>query len=179
MVVNEDILVEIVRPGTGDPVPAARSARWWSPPSIRAYPLVRFGDRRPLGGAAGSPVRPHQHAHQGLDGPRRPATKVRGMFVDPAQIAAILKRHPNIGRARLLVTREGDLDATRLQVEGEKHAIDVVRLAQDFHATTGLRLGGADIVPPGASQTTGKLSRISAATTEPSSGPTLRPKAYA
>jgi phenylacetate-CoA ligase len=79
------------------------------------------------------------------------------MFIDPAQIAAILKRHPNIGRARLLVTREADLDAMRLQVEGEKHAIDVVRLAQDFHATTGLRLGGSDIVPLGSLPNDGRV----------------------
>ena len=158
MVVNEDILVEIVRPGTGDPVPDGEVGEVVVTTLNRAYPLVRFGTGDLSAVLAGrSPCGRTNMRLKGWMGRADQRTKVKGMFVDPAQIAAILKRHPNIGRARLLVTREGDLDATRLQVEGERHAIDVVRLAQDFHATTGLRLGGADIVPPGSLPNDGRV----------------------
>ena len=151
MVVNEDILVEIVRPGTGDPVPDGEVGEVVVTTLNRAYPLVRFGTGDLSAVLAGqSPCGRTNMRLKGWMGRADQRTKVKGMFVDPSQIAAILKRHPNIGRARLVVTREDDLDATRLQVEGERHAIDVVRLAQDFHETTGLRVGGTDIVPPGS-----------------------------
>jgi len=84
MIVDDGVIVEIVRPGTGDPLPEAMSARSWSRVQPR-LPLIRFGtgDMSAVlsGGArAGAP-----HAHQGLDGPRDSAPRCRGMFVDPSR----------------------------------------------------------------------------------------------
>ena len=72
--VDEGVIVEIVRPGTGDPVPEGDVGEVVVTTFNRAYPLIRFGTGDMSAVLAGAePVRPHQHAHQGLDGPRRPA----------------------------------------------------------------------------------------------------------
>lgn len=146
LVVNEDILLEIVRPGTDDPVPDGEVGEIVVTTLNRAYPLVRFGTgdlSAVLSGA--SPCGRTNMRLKGWMGRADQRTKVRGMFVDPAQIAAIGKRHPEIVRMRLVVTREGEQDAMRLQVEGRSGSIDAERLARDFHETTGLRLGESDI----------------------------------
>jgi hypothetical protein len=62
-------------------------------------------------------MRTKQHAHQGLDGPHRPAPKVKGIFVRPEHIAEIGKRHPELGRLRLVVTRAGETDVMTLKAE--------------------------------------------------------------
>ncbi len=79
MVVNEDLIMEIVRPGTGDPVAAGRRRRDRRHLARPAASLDPARARRPHRGAAGrKPVRTHQHAHQGLDGPRRPDHQGQG-----------------------------------------------------------------------------------------------------
>ena len=79
MVVNEDLIMEIVRPGTGDPVAPGDVGEIVVTSLDPASPLDSPGDRRPHRGAAGpEPVRPQQHAHQGLDGPRRPDHQGQG-----------------------------------------------------------------------------------------------------
>ena len=158
MLVNEDILVEIVRPGTGDPVPDGEVGEIVVTTLNRAYPLVRFGtgDLSAVIGEA-SPCGRTNMRLKGWMGRADQRTKVKGMFVDPAQIAAIGKRHPEIARLRLIVTRQDERDATRLKGEAEKEAVDVERLAQDFHATTGLRLDDSEIVPSGTLPNDGKV----------------------
>ena len=110
LVVDEGVIVEIVRPGTGDLVPAGEVGEVVVTPLYNAdYPLVRFAHRRPVRAAARSPVaaplRSHQRAHQGLDGPRRPddqgARHVRSSVAGRGDAA----RHPEIARARLVVDR--------------------------------------------------------------------------
>jgi phenylacetate-CoA ligase len=158
MVVNEDILVEIVRPGTGDPVPEGEVGEIVVTTLNRGYPLVRFGTgdlSAVIPGA--SPCGRTNMRLKGWMGRADQRTKVKGMFVDPAQIAAIRERHPEILRARLEVTREGEMDATCLRVEAEPDAVDTARLAQDFQQTTGLRLGRAEIVPPSTLPNDGKV----------------------
>ena len=111
--------MEIVRPGTGDPVTEgdvgeivvhlARPAASLDPPRARRSHRRASGPK---------PVRAHQHAHQGLDGaaPTRPP-RSRACFVRPEQIAEIGKRHPELGRLRLVVTRSGEADLMTLKAE--------------------------------------------------------------
>jgi phenylacetate-CoA ligase len=157
MIVNEDILVEIVRPGTGDPVPDGEVGEIVVTTLNRAYPLVRFGTGDLSAILAGpSPCSRTNMRLKGWMGRADQRTKVRGMFVDPAQLAAIAKRHEGVGRMRLIVTREGEQDATRLDVESERE-IDLARLAEDFQKATGLRLGETQRVAPGSLPNDGKV----------------------
>ncbi len=158
MVVNEDLLVEIVRPGTGDPVPEGEVGEIVVTTLNRAYPLVRFGtgDLSAIIPGA-SPCGRTNMRLKGWMGRADQRTKVKGMFVDPVQIDAICKRHPAILRARLEVTRDGEMDATCLRVEAEPGAVDTARVSEDFQKTTGLRLGKAEVVPPGTLPNDGKV----------------------
>jgi phenylacetate-coenzyme A ligase PaaK-like adenylate-forming protein len=63
------------------------------------------------------PLRAHQYTHQGWMGRADQTAKVKGMFVRPEQIAEIGKRHPELGRLRLVVTRSGEADLMTLKVE--------------------------------------------------------------
>jgi phenylacetate-CoA ligase len=158
MVVNEDILVEVVRPGTGEPVPDGEVGEIVVTTLNRAYPMIRFGTGDLSAVISGpSPCGRTNMRLKGWMGRADQRTKVKGMFVDPGQIASILKRHPGIARARLIVTRQDDQDAMRLQAEGETHAIDLARLVEDFQKTTGLRAGETEIVPLGSLPNDGKV----------------------
>ena len=117
LVLDEGVIVEIVRPGTGDPVPGARWASWSSPrstPTTRSSALA-LATRLPCCRAV--PHGPHQHPHQGWMGRADQTTKVRGMFVHPGQVAAIAKRFPQVQRARLVVSGEMANDQMVLRVE--------------------------------------------------------------
>lgn len=111
LVVDEGVLVEIVRPGSGDPVPAGEVGEVIVTTLVNAaYPLIRFatGDLSAfLPGT--SPCGRTNARLRGWMGRADQAAKVRGMFVQPAQVAGLLRRHPEIRRARLVV----DLDAGR------------------------------------------------------------------
>ena len=119
MVVNEDLIMEIVRPGhRRSRAPRAMSARSSSPRSIRIIP--GSGSRsatspRRLPGA--SPCGRTNMRIKGWMGRADQTTKVKGMFVRPEQIAEIAKRHPELGRLRLVVTREGETDVMTLKAE--------------------------------------------------------------
>ena len=118
MVVNEDLILEIVRPGTGDPVPEAKSAKSSSPRSIRTIPLIRFalGDLSAIMPGA-SPCGRTNTRIRGWMGRADQTAKVKGMFVRPEQIAEVARRHPELGRLRLVVTRENEQDVMTLQAE--------------------------------------------------------------
>jgi phenylacetate-CoA ligase len=118
MIVNEDLIVEIVRPGTDDPVPAGEVGEWWSPSFNPSYPLIRFG----TGDLSAvldepSPCGRTNMRIKGWMGRADQRTKVKGMFVDPKQVDAVVKAVPGIARARLVVDRDGDADAMTLMVE--------------------------------------------------------------
>ncbi|MEC9342488.1 MAG: AMP-binding protein [Pseudomonadota bacterium] len=118
MVVNEDLIVEIVRPGTDDPVAAGEVGELVVTNFNAAYPLVRFG----TGDLSAvldepSPCGRTNMRIKGWMGRADQRTKIKGMFVDPKQIDAVTKSVPGIARARLVVTREGERDAMTLQVE--------------------------------------------------------------
>ena len=118
MILDEEIIVEILRPGTGDPLPEGEVGEVAVTTLNPDYPLIRFatGDLSALMPGS-SPCGRTGPRIRGWLGRADQTTKVKGMFVQPAQVAAVLKRHGEIARARLVVTREGDSDVMTLKCE--------------------------------------------------------------
>jgi len=119
LVVDEGVLLEIVTPGTGDPV-AQGDVGEVVVTTLHTvdYPLIRFGTGDLSAILPGpSPCGRTNARIKGWLGRADQRTKVKGMFVDPAQVAAIVRRHPEIARARLVVDNPGDADRMTLHVE--------------------------------------------------------------
>jgi phenylacetate-CoA ligase len=118
MVVNEDLILEIVRPGTGDPVAESEVGEIVVTTLDPDHPWIRLaiGDlTAALAGASGC-GRTNMRI-KGWMGRADQTTKVKGMFVRPEQIAEIASRHPELKRLRLVVTRENEQDAMTLRCE--------------------------------------------------------------
>jgi len=118
MVVNEDLILEIVRPGTGDPVQAGDVGEIVVTSLDPDHPWIRLalGDlTASLPGT--SPCGRTNMRIKGWMGRADQTTKVKGMFVRPEQIAEIGKRHPALGRLRLVVSRSGETDVMTLRAE--------------------------------------------------------------
>ena len=118
MVADEDILLEIVRPGTGDPVAPGEVGEVVVTTFNPDYPLIRFGTgdlSAVLPGA--SPCGRTNLRIKGWMGRADQTTKVKGMFVQPGHVAAVVKRHPQIERARLVIEGEMANDRMTLKVE--------------------------------------------------------------
>jgi len=118
LVVDEGVLVEIVRPGTGDPVPAGEVGEVVVTQLANAeYPLIRFGTGDLSAVLPGvSPCGRTNLRIRGWMGRADQTTKVKGMFVHPGQVATILARHPQIARARLVIENPDGNDRMTLQV---------------------------------------------------------------
>ena len=118
MVVNEDLLLELVRPGTGDPVADGEVGEIVVTTFNRDYPLVRFatGDLSAVLPGPSPCGRTNQRI-RGWMGRADQTTKVRGMFVHPHQVAEVLKRH-GLARGRLVVENDAGEDRMTLHVEG-------------------------------------------------------------
>ena len=118
LVVNEDIIVEIVRPGTGDPVPEGDVGEIVVTTLDPHHPFIRLalGDLTATMPGLSACGRTNMRI-KGWMGRADQATKVKGMFVRPEQVAEIGRRHPELGRLRLVVTREGEADVMTLQAE--------------------------------------------------------------
>ncbi|MBA1156685.1 phenylacetate--CoA ligase family protein [Microvirga mediterraneensis] len=118
LVVNEDIIVEIVRPGTGDPVPEGDVGEIVVTTLDPRHPFVRLALGDLTAAMSGSsPCGRTNMRIKGWMGRADQATKVKGMFVRPEQVAEIGRRHPELGRLRLVVTREGETDVMTLMAE--------------------------------------------------------------
>ena len=118
MVVNEDLILEIVRPGTGEPVAEGDVGEIVITSLDPDHPWIRLaiGDlTAALPGA--SPCGRTGMRIKGWMGRADQTTKIKGMFVRAEQIAEIAKRHPELGRLRLVVTREGESDVMTLKAE--------------------------------------------------------------
>jgi phenylacetate-CoA ligase len=117
LVVNEEMIVEIVRPGTGDPVPEGEVGEVVVTPFNADYPLLRFatGDLSAILSGR-SPCGRTNARIKGWMGRADQTTKVRGMFVHPHQVADVLRRH-GIPRGRLVVENEGGEDRMTLRIE--------------------------------------------------------------
>ncbi|MCU0790767.1 MAG: AMP-binding protein, partial [Nitratireductor sp.] len=151
MVVSENIILEIVRPGTDDPVPPGEVGEIVVTNFNSAYPLIRFGtgDLSALMEGA-SPCGRTNLRIKGWMGRADQRTKVKGMFVDPKQVDLVAKAFPAIARARLVVTRDGDSDAMTLQVEQRPgQSADLEQIASALTAQTRLkgRVELADSLP--------------------------------
>lgn len=158
MIVNEDLIVEIVRPGADDPVADGEVGELVVTCLNPAYPLVRFGTGDLSAVLPGrSPCGRTNLRIKGWMGRADQRTKVKGMFVDPRQIAELVSRHKEIGRARLVVSRDGDRDAMVLQVEPAGANVPAAeRIGATLREIT--KLGGkVEVVARGALPNDGKV----------------------
>ncbi len=118
LVVDEAVLLEIVRPGTGDPLPAGEVGEVVVTVLNAAYPLVRFGTGDLSAILPGTCPSGRSNVRiKGWLGRADQTTKVRGMFVHPGQVAEVVKRHPEVAKARLVVEGEMANDRLTLRVE--------------------------------------------------------------
>ena len=119
LIVDEGALIEIVRPGTGDPLAAGEVGEVVVTLLANVdYPLIRFGTGDMSAVLPGvSPCGRTNMRIKGWLGRADQTTKVKGMFVHPAQIAAVVRRHPEILRARLVVDNPEGIDRMTLRVE--------------------------------------------------------------
>jgi len=159
LVLDEGVILEIVRPGTGDPVVEGEVGEVVVTVLNPDYPLIRFGTgdlSAVLPGAC--PSGRTNTRIRGWLGRADQTTKVRGMFVHPGQVAEIVKRFPEVARARLVVTGEMANDTMTLKVEtacsgpGELAA----RLAETIRDVTKLR-GEVELLLPGTLPNDGKV----------------------
>jgi phenylacetate-CoA ligase len=158
MIVNENMIVEIVRPGTGDPVPDGEVGEVVVTTFSPDYPMVRLatGDLSAVL-PGGSPCGRTNMRIKGWMGRADQTTKIKGMFVHPAQVAELAKRHPELLRLRLVVTREAEQDAMTLTAEcagAEEGLAEAV--GETLQAATKIR-GRVQIVAPGSLPNDGKV----------------------
>lgn len=138
MVVDEGVIVEIVRPGTGDPVPVGEVGEVVVTTLNPDYPLVRFATGDLSAVMAGpSPCGRTNLRIAGWMGRADQTAKVKGMFVRPEQVAQFVARHPEIARARVIISRKDEADHMLVQVEGE--GADANALAASVHEVLKLR----------------------------------------
>ncbi|HEX5778897.1 MAG TPA: AMP-binding protein [Xanthobacteraceae bacterium] len=158
MVVSEDVLLEIVKPGTGDPVADGEVGEV----VVTSFDLRRPWVRLAVGDlsavlAGRSPCGRTNARIKGWMGRADQTTKVKGMFVRPEQIAEIARRHPELARLRLVVTREGETDAMTLKAEAAAQNFSLAeKLAESVQAITKLK-GKVELVAPGALPNDGKV----------------------
>jgi phenylacetate-CoA ligase len=158
MIINEKLIVEIVRPGTGEPVPAGDVGEVVVTSFNPDYPMIRLatGDLSALLPGA-SPCGRTNMRIKGWMGRADQTTKVKGMFVRPEQIAEVAKRHPELGRVRLAVTRDGEQDAMTLHAECASPGGGLAeKIAETLQAVTKLR-GAVKLAAPGALPNDGKV----------------------
>ena len=158
LVLDEDVIVEIVRPGTGDPVPDGEVGELVVTTLNPDYPLIRFGTGDLSAVLTGHcPTGRTNTRIKGWMGRADQTTKVRGMFVHPAQIAAITRRFPQVLRARLVVSGEMASDQMVLQVETHETAEGFARqLAEVVREVTKLR-SEVQMVAPGTLPNDGRV----------------------
>ena len=158
LVVNEDMIVEIVRPGTGDPLPDGDVGEVVVTTFSRDYPLVRFatGDLSAVMPGA-SPCGRTNLRIRGWMGRADQATKVRGLFVHPHQVAEVLRRH-GLARGRLVVANEAGEDRMTLRIEreGGADAELAARVEGTLRDVAKLR-GEVRFEPPGSLPNDGKV----------------------
>ena len=157
LVVDEDVILEIVRPGTGEPVPEGEVGEVVVTLFNTDYPLVRFGTGDLSAVMPGvSPCGRTNTRIKGWMGRADQTTKIKGMFVHPEQVAAVVKRHPEIARARLVVTNPESSDHMTLQCEAAPRDGLADVIADSLRELTKLR-GAVSLVPAGSLPNDGKV----------------------
>ena len=159
LVLDEGVIVEIVRPGTGDPVPEGEVGELVITTLNPDYPLIRFGTGDLSAILPGMcPTGRTGQRIKGWMGRADQTTKIRGMFVHPGQVAEIVKRFPELSKARLVVTGEMANDQMALHVE-TAHLMDdglKSRVNEAVRDVTKLR-GDVHLVAPGSLANDGKV----------------------
>jgi phenylacetate-CoA ligase len=140
LVLDEGVVVEIVRPGTGDPVPEGEVGELVVTSLNPDYPLIRFGTGDLSAVLPGTcPTGRTNTRIKGWMGRADQTTKVRGMFVHPGQVAEVVKRFPEIARARLVVTGEMANDQMGLKVEAAANDALAQKIGEAVRDITKLR----------------------------------------
>jgi len=159
LVVDEGVLVEIVRPGTGDPVAEGEVGEVVVTTLNPTYPLIRFGTGDLSAVLSGlCPTGRTNVRIKGWLGRADQTTKIRGMFVHPGQVDQIVKRFPEVAKARLVVTGEMASDQMTLKVETACSGPDslALKVADAIRDVTKLR-GQVELVLPGSLPNDGKV----------------------
>ena len=161
LVIDEGVIVEIVRPGTGDPVPEGEVGELVITSLNPDYPLIRFGTGDLSAILSGHcPTGRTNQRIKGWMGRADQTTKVRGMFVHPGQVAEVVKRFPSALRARLIVQGEMANDSMALHVETTAaHGAEAelkAQIAEAIRDVTKLR-SDVHLVAPGTLANDGKV----------------------
>lgn len=158
LILDEGVIVEILRPGTDDPVPDGEVGEVVVTTLEPQHPLIRFatGDLSAILPGA-SPCGRTNRRIKGWMGRADQAAKVRGMFVRPEQVAEVLRAVPGATRARLVVSLDGDRDVMLLRAEAAAPDQALAEaLGRTLQAATRLR-GVVELVPPGTLPNDGKI----------------------
>ena len=158
MILDEDTILEIVRPGTGEPVADGEVGEVVVTTFNPDYPMIRLatGDMSAVLAGA-SPCGRTNTRIKGWMGRADQTTKVKGMFVRPEQVAEVAKRHPELARVRLTVTRESEQDAMTLAAECAGAGAGLAdAVAATLQSVTKLK-GAVKLVPPGSLPNDGKV----------------------
>ncbi len=159
MVLDETLLLEIVRPGTGDPVPDGEVGEVVITSFNPDYPLIRFatGDMSAVLSGV-SPCGRTNTRIKGWMGRADQTTKIRAMFVHPSQVAEIVRRHPQITKARLVVTGEmaNDVMTLHCEVASKDMAMQTASIVEAIRDVTKLR-GDVKLVAAGSLPNDGKV----------------------
>lgn len=159
LIVDEGVIVEIVRPGTGDPVGEGEVGEVVVTVLHPEYPLIRFGTGDLSAVLEGSCPTGRTNARiKGWLGRADQTTKARGMFVHPGQVAEIARRFPGVGRTRLVVSGEMANDRLTLVIEYTGQDSEDLRrqVAEAIRDVTKLR-GEVQVVAPGSLPNDGKV----------------------
>ena len=154
MIIDEGVIVEIVRPGTGTPVAEGEVGEVVVTSLNPDYPLIRFatGDLSAIMEGT-SPCGRTNKRIKGWMGRADQTTKIKGMFVRPEQVAQLVAKHPEITKARVIALREGEMDVMRVQIEGGTDASSYEGSVAEV-----LKLKGAvECVPVGSLPNDGKV----------------------
>ena len=159
MILDEELILEIVRPGTGDPVAEGEVGEIVITTLNPDYPLIRFGTGDLSAVLPGpSPCGRTNTRIRGWMGRADQTTKVKGMFVQPGHVAEIVKRHPDVDRARLVI--EGEMANDRMTLKVEVANWTIPGLAEAIAATmrevTKLR-GEVQFMTPGELPNDGRV----------------------
>jgi phenylacetate-CoA ligase len=158
MILDEGLILEIVRPGTGDPVPAGEVGEVVITSLNPDYPLIRFGTGDLSAVLPGtSPCGRTNTRIRGWMGRADQTTKVRAMFVTPKQVQEVLRRHPEVLKARLVVSGETGNDQMTLKCEARERPGGLAEaIVASIREVTKLR-GEVELVAPGSLPNDGKV----------------------
>jgi phenylacetate-CoA ligase len=158
LIVDESIILEIVRPGTGDPVADGEVGEVVVTVLNDDYPLVRFGTGDLSAVLPGTcPTGRTNLRIKGWMGRADQTTKIRGMFVHASQVAEIVKRHPEVSKARIVVEGEMANDRMTIKVEAAGDSALAQAVAASVKDVTKLRADHVELVVPGSLPNDGKV----------------------